>query len=120
MGRKAIEIFLKERLCKVLTEIKELNSAKIDRDINLILETDDYDEIFNNKPKEIEKELAMKIRELNVLIICAKKGFDYYFNEELPKNKEFMSPEEYAEMEANFKNILDLKNIDLDDEEVAN
>ena len=116
MGRKAIEIFLKERLCKVLTEIKELNSAKIDRDINLILESDDYEEIFSNKPKEIEVELSKKLRELNVLITCAKKGFDYYFNVEMPKAKEYLSPEEYANMEENFKNILELGEIDLDEE----
>lgn len=115
-----LDIFLKDKLSRILTDIKELNAKKIDRDIELIWDGVDYNEIFNNQPKEIELELANKVQELNMLIICAKKGFDYFYNEELPKYKKYLSEEEYNATVKQFEEIIALKDIEFKESEEAN
>jgi hypothetical protein len=110
------DIFVRERLCKVLTEIKELNISKIDRDIALILDGTDFEEIFNNNPKEIEAKLNYKVMELNMLIVCAKKGFDYFYKNELPKYKKYLSEKDYEETVKNFETVLECVNIALEEE----
>jgi hypothetical protein len=115
-NKNLLDIFVKERLCKVLTDIKKLNADKIDRDIALILNGEDYNVIFDGKPKEIEIQLSNKVRELNILIVCAKFGFDYFMEKELPKYKNFLSEKEYNETVEYFKEILELEDIDLSGE----
>ena len=115
-----LDVFLKDKLSRVLTEIKELNAKKIDRDIALIWDGADYEDIFNTKPKEIEMELSKKVQELNMLIVCAKKGFDYFYETELPKFKRFLDEKTYSEMVEQFEQILALKDVKFEESEEAN
>ena len=96
---KAGNVFLRNRIVKVLKEINELNKQKVDRDIEKIENNVSFEEIFRpTKLDEITLKAENKKYELNLLISCSIYGFGV-LDGFLKHAKEKMNEEEYTMFE---------------------
>ena len=117
MGKiKLGELFLKERICNVLEEIKKLNSEKIDTDVERIKNGTPLEDIFfKSSHHEINDKLWAKQNELKLLIAIAKEGFDY-LEKMLPNLKENFDEKAYKELEDMSKFLIETADVEVDEE----
>ena len=117
MGKiKMGELFLKERICMVMEDIKQLNIEKIDTDIERIKNGVALEEIFfKTNRREINDKLWSKQNELKLLISCVSEGIEY-LTEILPQLKENFEEDAYSELEKLANKIIELANVEVDEE----
>lgn len=113
----SIDIFVRERLVKVLTNIKELQNRKFDADIEDIKNYDiEAAEIFFSPKRhaDIKEELDKTTLELKLLLAIDAEGLEFLTEKLLPDLKANMPEENYKEIEALAVELIDLSTKDIE------
>lgn len=111
---KVEEIFLRDRISKVITELKELQVTRMETDIEDTLNYDvDLRDIFfsNTRHADINEKIKTKQFELNILLSCSLEGFEFLYEKLLPEFKDKFSEEEYKNLEKLAKDLNDVSDI---------
>lgn len=117
MGKiKLGELFLKERICNVMEDIKKLNNEKIDTDVEKIKNGTPLEDIFfRANHSEINNKLWNKQNELKLLIAVLGEGFEY-LEKMLPQLKDNFDEETYNKMEEMAKYLIETAYVEIDEE----
>ena len=113
----SINNFVRERLVKVLTNIKELQARKFDADIEDVKNHDiDVSEIFFSPKRhtDIKEELDKTTLELKLLLAIDVEGLEFLTEKLLPDLKAKMPEEHYKEIENLAVELIDLSTKDIE------
>lgn len=118
MGKvKMSEIFLRERLCKVMEEIKQLNIERIDKDIEDVKNYIDINALFaSDRHVGINAKLIRKQNELKLISVCLFEGIEYLTEKLIPELKENAPKDFVEEIETLANTLVSMAKVEIDDE----
>ena len=88
MGNNIADVFLRNKTAEAMKEIGKMNNAKIERDIEFILDGGDVNELLHPKFSNEIVELETKKFELNLLLSCLSRGIETTYEELLEASKD--------------------------------